>query len=171
MLDEHNPFAIKFRLAKERLDEHTKEEFIIKIVRAIEGDPVQYNMPTTNDLAMLLVGDFSLDTFKRDIIIETRNSELKRISSLHRTYMALQYPLLFSYGECGFPVSVAYNGLETKQRNSRSHMSMQDYYSYQFHYRLGQPNPFLCYGTLSNQAKVDVRACIDENRLMYVLNS
>ena len=99
MLDEHNPFAKEFRLARERLNEHTNEEFIIRIVGAREGDPVQYNMPTTDDLAMLVIGDFSLDTFKRDIIIETRNSELRRISSLHPAYMALQYPLLFPYGE------------------------------------------------------------------------
>jgi hypothetical protein len=43
---------------------------------------------------MLVVGDFSLDTFKHDIVIETRNKELKRISELHPAYMALQYPLL-----------------------------------------------------------------------------
>jgi hypothetical protein len=40
---------------------------------------VQYNLPTTDDLVMLVVGDFSLDTFKPDIVIETRNKELKRI--------------------------------------------------------------------------------------------
>ncbi|AQK51390.1 Retrotransposon-like protein [Zea mays] len=171
MLDEHNPFAKKFRLARERLNEHTNEEFIIRIVGAREGDPVQYNMPTTDDLAMLVIGDFSLDTFKRDIIIETRNSELRRISSLHPAYMALQYPLLFPYGERGFQVGVLYSGLETRETNSRTHMTMQDYYCYQFHYKFGQPNPFLSYGTLSNQAKVDARACIDENRLTYILHN
>ncbi|PWZ36818.1 hypothetical protein Zm00014a_015145 [Zea mays] len=154
MLDEHNPFAKKFRLARERLNEHTNEEFIIRIVGAREGDPVQYNMPTTDDLAMLVIGDFSLDTFKRDIIIETRNSELRRISSLHPAYMALQYPLLFPYGERGFQVGVLYSGIETRETNSRTHMTMQDYYCYQFHYKSGQPNPFLSYGTLSNQAKI-----------------
>jgi hypothetical protein len=171
MLDEHNPFAKKFRLARERLNEHTNEEFIIRIVGAREGDPVQYNMPTTDDLAMLVIGDFSLDTFKRDIIIETRNSELRRISSLHPAYMALQYPLLFPYGERGFQVGVLYSGLEARETNSRTHMTMQDYYCYQFHYKSGQPNPFLSYGTLSNQAKVDARACIDENRLAYILHN
>jgi hypothetical protein len=171
MLDEHNPFAKKFRLARERLNEHTNEEFIIRIVGAREGDPVQYNMPTTDDLAMLVIGDFSLDTFKRDIIIETRNSELRRISSLHPAYMALQYPLLFPYGERGFQVGVLYSGIETRETNSRTHMTMQDYYCYQFHYKSGQPNPFLSYGTLSNQAKVDARACIDENRLTYILHN
>jgi hypothetical protein len=67
-------------------------------VGAREGDPVQYNLPTTDDLAMLVVGDSSLDTFKLDIIIETKNKELKRISELHPAYLALQYPLL-----TGFP--------------------------------------------------------------------
>jgi hypothetical protein len=40
-------------------------------------------------LAMLIVGDFSLDTFKRDIIIEIKNKELEQISSLHPAYMLL----------------------------------------------------------------------------------
>ncbi|PWZ45600.1 hypothetical protein Zm00014a_017675 [Zea mays] len=171
MLDEHNPFAKKFRLARKRLNEHTNEEFIIRIIGAREGDPVQYNMPTTDDLAMLVIGDFSLDTFKRDIIIETRNSELRRISSLHPAYMALQYPLLFPYGERGFQVGVAYSDTRVRGTHSRAHITMQEYYCYQFHYKVGQPNPFLSYGTLSNQAKVDARACIDENRLMYILNN
>jgi hypothetical protein len=64
MLDTHNPFAKKFRIAKERLTEHADEEFIIRIIGAKEGDHVQYAMPTTDDLAMLVIGDFSLETFR-----------------------------------------------------------------------------------------------------------
>jgi hypothetical protein len=99
MLDSHNPFAKKFRIARERLEDHPKEEFIIRLIGARDGDPIQYNLPMTDGLAMIIVGDFSLETFKRDIVIETRNKKLKRISSLHPAYMALQYPLLFPYGE------------------------------------------------------------------------
>jgi hypothetical protein len=50
-------------------------------------------------------------------------------------------------------------------------MTMQDYYRYMFHYRKDQPNPYLCYGALSSQIKVDARACIDENRLFYILQN
>jgi hypothetical protein len=50
-------------------------------------------------------------------------------------------------------------------------MTMQEYYCYQLHYRRNQPNPFLCYGLLSSQAKVNARACIDENRLWYVIQN
>ena len=48
----------------------------MRIIGAKEGDPVQC-LPTTDQLAMLVVGDFSLDTFKRDIIIQTRSGELQ----------------------------------------------------------------------------------------------
>ena len=40
MLDTHNP------LARDRLAENGDEEFIIRIIGASEGDPVQYNLPT-----------------------------------------------------------------------------------------------------------------------------
>jgi hypothetical protein len=123
MLDQHNPFVKKFRIARERLKDYPEEEFIIRIIGAKEGDPVQYNLPTTDDLAMLIIGDFSLDTFKRDIIIETRNKELKRISALHPAYMALQYPLLFPYGERGFQLGILYNGVVNTGEKKRVHKS------------------------------------------------
>jgi hypothetical protein len=77
MLDENNPFVKKIRMARDRLRDHGIEEFIIRIVIAKEGDSVQYNLPTNDELAMLVLGDFSLKTFKCDIIIETHNNELK----------------------------------------------------------------------------------------------
>jgi hypothetical protein len=173
MFDRYNPFVKKFRTASERLQDHPDKEFIIRIVGAKEGDPVQYSLPTTDDLAMLVVGDFTLETFKHDIIIETRNRELKRISALHPAYMALQYPLVFPFGERGFPVGILYNGMVNRngEERKRVHVTMQDYYCYQFHHKPDQPNPFLSYGLLSSQAKVDARACIDENRLCYILNN
>jgi hypothetical protein len=73
MLDQCNPFVKKIKTASERLQDHPDEEFIIRIVDAKEGGHVQYNLPTTDDLAMLVVGDFTLETFQRDIIIETTN--------------------------------------------------------------------------------------------------
>jgi hypothetical protein len=122
MLDLHNPFSKKFRMARDRLAECKDENFIIRIVGAKEGNPVQCSLPTTDQLAMLIVGDFSLDTFKRDIIIETQNQELKRISALHPTFMPLQYPLLFPYGERGFQVGVLYNGVNpTEKKNSHTY--------------------------------------------------
>jgi hypothetical protein len=93
------------------------------------------------------------------------------ISSPHPAYMALQYLLLFPYGERGFQIGVLYSGIYQAEPNTRSRMIMQDYFCYQFHYRKHQPNPFLCYGLLSSQAKVDARASIDEGRLQFILQN
>lgn len=83
--------------------------------------------------------------------------------------------MLFPFGERGFQVGVLYNGVTATGRNARVKMTvkmtMQDYYRYCFHYRKNQSSPFLSYGALSSQAKVDARACIDENRLWYVLKN
>ena len=171
MLDNHNPFVRKFRLARDKLREHGNKEFIIRIIGAREGDPVQYNLPTTDQLAMLIVGDFTLDTFKRDIVIETHSGQLHQISALHPAFMALQYPLLFPYGERGFQIGIPYNDTNPVQGTARAKVTMQDYYRYMFHYKKNQPNPYLCYGSLSSQAKVDARACIDEMRLWFVLSN
>jgi len=170
MVDQHNPFAKQFRIARDKLRDHGNEEFVIRIIGAREGDPVQYSLPTTDHLAMLIVGDFSMDTYQRDIIIETRSGELKQISALHPAFMALQYPLLFPFGERGFQVGVLYKGVQRRDGSSHTKMTMQDYFRYMLHYKEDQPNPYLCYGALSSQIKVDARACIDENRLWYILD-
>jgi len=171
MLDDHNPLAKQFRLARDRLQGNSDEEFIIRIVGAREGDLVQYNLPVVDQLAMLVVGDFSLETFQRDIVIQARTGELQQISSLHPAYMSLQYPLLFPYGERGYQVGVLYSGVDVSGRNARVKLTMQDYFHYMFHYRKNQPNPYLCYGSLSAQAKVDARASVDESRLWYIIKN
>ena len=85
--------------------------------------------------------------------------------------MALQYPLLFPYGERGYQVGVVYSGVTASGKNARVKVTMQDYFRYAFHYRKEQANPFLRYGALSTQAKIDARACVDENRLWYIIQN
>ncbi|WVZ54142.1 hypothetical protein U9M48_004992, partial [Paspalum notatum var. saurae] len=136
-----------------RLADHGDENFVIRIVGAREGDPVQYNLPTTDQLAMLVVGDFTLDTFRRDIVIEARSGQLQRISALHPAYMALQYPLLFPYGERGFQVGVVYEDTVSASSNARSKMTPQDYYCCLFHYKPDQPNPYLFLHTVEFQKR------------------
>jgi len=63
MLDTHNSFAQQFRMARDKLADNDAEDFVIRIVGPKDGDPPQYSLPTTDQLAMLVVGDFSLDAF------------------------------------------------------------------------------------------------------------
>jgi hypothetical protein len=168
MLDHHNSFAQQFRMARDRLADGNTEEFVIQIVGPREGDPPQYDIPTTDQLAMLVVGDLGPEAFERDIIIQKQAGSLEQISSLHPAFMALQYPLLFPFAERGWQPGVMYTGVTQTTDNAHVKVTMQDYYCYMFHYRKDEPNPYLCYGALSSQAKVDARACVDENRLRYI---
>ena len=77
--------------------------------------------------------------------------------------------MLFPFGERGFQAGVLYAGTRPTQQNSYTKVTMQDYFCYMFHYRRNQPNPYLSYGALSSQAKVDAHACVDENRLWYIM--
>lgn len=101
MLDNCNPLVKQFRIARDRLADNGDEQFAIRIVGSDENGPVQYELPTADELAGLIVGDFSLENAKRDIIVQSIPGPL-HVSSLHPAYMALQYPLLFPYGERGF---------------------------------------------------------------------
>ncbi|CAE1140616.1 unnamed protein product [Acanthosepion pharaonis] len=61
----------------------------------------RYNAPASNEVSVIVSGD---QHNRRDIVIESCGSGLRRISETHRSYDALQYPLLFPYGEDGFPI-------------------------------------------------------------------
>jgi hypothetical protein len=166
MLNEHNPLVQEFRQARERLQGQTVEKVSIRLIAPTKGDGPQFSLPSTHELAALVVGDFSPEASCRDIVIHDHADQLQQISFLHPAFMSLQYPLLFPYAERGFQLDIPYRN---SGRRSRVTMTMQDYYCYLCHYRLGQPNPYLCCALLSSQAVVDARACIDENRLWYIL--
>ncbi|KAL4321432.1 hypothetical protein AHAS_Ahas14G0109900 [Arachis hypogaea] len=59
------------------------------------ADPRVYNEPTVSEIAGLIIGDFDGSDTARDIIVQWRNGDLKRIHETHTLYWPLQYPLLF----------------------------------------------------------------------------
>ncbi|KAG2481607.1 hypothetical protein PVAP13_J029060 [Panicum virgatum] len=149
----------KFRMARDRLEQHIDENFVIRIVGPQERDPAQYNLPSTEQLAMLIVGDFSADSFKRDIIIETKSGYLRRIYSLHPAYMALQYPLLFPFGERGFQVDGSEMGkltvLPASHTGGRRYM-VQNYHDGIAICRVfGPPDFFVTFTCNSNWPEID----------------
>ncbi|GKC60024.1 hypothetical protein Tco_1087622, partial [Tanacetum coccineum] len=48
-----------------------------------------------SEVAALITKDFGDGIPSRDIVVHNRDEGPQRISELHTTYMALQYPLLF----------------------------------------------------------------------------
>lgn len=104
---------------------------------------------------------------QRDIIIESHNNKLKRISELHRSYDALQYPLIFCYGEDGYSIDVLQRDPLTKQP-LRKTVSASQYYSWRLMFRDGEENYLLRYGALLSQFLVDMYAKIETEKLNYL---
>ena len=103
MLDQINPLVSQFRMAGEIfVNEHQQNKYKLRLIGTRERDGRDYNLPTANEVAALIVGDFDSSTNQRDIILHFKEGGLKRISELHPLYLALQYPLLFPYAEDGY---------------------------------------------------------------------
>lgn len=82
MLD-NNPLVKIFRHARDLLEQHNGVDISIQIIGASKGDRIEYEMPHSDELAILIVGDVSLEQYKRDIIVSTKQRGLQRISIFH----------------------------------------------------------------------------------------
>ncbi|KAI9072615.1 hypothetical protein K1719_045411 [Acacia pycnantha] len=106
-LDKHNCVVKHYRNAAEIIKANVISDVTISLIRSsnVTGQSKQYNMPTTSELAALIVGDFDNSYTKRDIIVKRQSGSLQRIDELHMAYLPLQYPLLFPYGDNGYDSS------------------------------------------------------------------
>ncbi|XP_019160467.1 PREDICTED: uncharacterized protein LOC109157040 [Ipomoea nil] len=101
-LDEHNVLVKSFRMAKSFIESNPQTHIRMRLIGKRTKDARTYALPTTSEVAALIVGDIDPYMGQRDIIVESRSGVLKRISELNPAYLPLQYPILFPYGEDGF---------------------------------------------------------------------
>ena len=96
MLDINNPLVQKYRHAGLKLASG-EANVKIRVLGRRPHDGRQYDLPTSNEIAALIVGDFASMPDERDIIVHKNSGKLKTISELHVSFLPLQYPLLFPY--------------------------------------------------------------------------
>jgi hypothetical protein len=116
MLDSHNPIVRLFRSARERLLNHSTNHYTIRIFGDVDAYGDVFSFSVASEVVGLVVGDIEDNDVGRDIIIEDRASNLQQIHERHRKFMAMQYPLLFPYGEDDFHDSIMYQ--ETQSSTS-----------------------------------------------------
>lgn len=127
----------------------------------------RFNEPTTNEVALVIVGQ----QFKnRDIVIRSHADKLQHISELHRSYDALQYPLMFCRGEDGYCINLPLRDPYTKQPLLKKTISAACFYAYRIMLRQGEPNHIVRYRSLFSQYLVDMYAKIETERLNYIRN-
>lgn len=102
MLDVVNPFAKAFRMENQMFRDNNQEKLQLRLIKKRNHDGRTYNLPTTSEVAALVVGDIDINVGNRDIIVQQQNGLLQRISELHPSYLPMHYPLIFTFGEDGY---------------------------------------------------------------------
>ncbi|KAF8397618.1 hypothetical protein HHK36_016538 [Tetracentron sinense] len=163
MLDNINPYVRVFRMARDALAKDEALNFHIRIIE--RRDEQQYNRPTSSEVAALILGDGTEDAEYRDIIVCTTEGYLKRINEMHPSYMPLQYPLLFPYGEDGWRKNIP---ITVSPSHSRKTVSIREFYAFRLQFRSTEGTTLLQGGRLFQQFVVDCYAAIEQERLNWV---
>ena len=80
--------------------------------------------------------------------------------------MALQYPLLFPYGEDGFRLGILYSNVDGIRYDTTNSVTMREYYAYRLQEREHEGHTLVYGGRLFQQFDVDAYTCIEEIQLM-----
>ncbi|PWA48933.1 helitron helicase-like domain-containing protein [Artemisia annua] len=95
----------------------------------------EYQLPTSGTLGAIVIQPDPNSQTDYDIIIEYKDKQPKRINKLNSSYMSLQFPLLFVYGQPGYNTKLTLKSVDSNKK--RNKLSMNMYYKYQLHERFG----------------------------------
>nr|XP_023920302.1 uncharacterized protein LOC112031817 isoform X2 [Quercus suber]XP_023920309.1 uncharacterized protein LOC112031817 isoform X2 [Quercus suber]XP_023920315.1 uncharacterized protein LOC112031817 isoform X2 [Quercus suber]XP_023920320.1 uncharacterized protein LOC112031817 isoform X2 [Quercus suber] len=168
MLDENNALVKVFRMARDRYTECNTADIRLRLINCRTNRSSQYNLPTASEVAGLIVNDFDPNNGYRDIIVEDRDHGLRCISEIHPAFMAMQYPLLFPYGEDGFSLGIPKRLRGSMEESKNSTVTMREYYAFRIQQRLSEGNTLISGGRLFLQFVVDAYCCIEGIRLRWI---
>ncbi|KAF7835310.1 uncharacterized protein G2W53_010169 [Senna tora] len=167
MLDDFNPLVMQYRSVKESVNSRHVENLRLKLIGKRISDARTYNLPTTSEVAALIVRDLDMETDKRDIIVEIRSGLLQRIDELHPLYLPMQYPLLFPYAEDGYREETLYLNGSTSDDRKQKHLTLLQYFAYKLQERRREFNMILKGGKLTQQFTVDAFTTIEPQRTKF----
>ncbi|GJU86597.1 DNA helicase PIF1, ATP-dependent [Tanacetum coccineum] len=170
MLDQNSAIAKAFRMARDWCHSHTSINVELRLLSERTSSK-KYNIPTVAEVAALIINDFGDGEPTRDIVVNKKDIEPKRILELHPSCMALQYPLLFPYGKDGYHDNILYHTNTGKRKTTRDNVTMKEYYAYIIQYKKDQGTTLLRGGRLFQQYLVDAYTAIEEQRLSWTRNN
>nr|GFA75634.1 hypothetical protein [Tanacetum cinerariifolium] len=128
----------------------------------------QYNLPTTSEVAALIVKEFDSTEHKRDIFLHCQDGDFKRISELHPSYLALHYPLFSPYGEDNYRSDIFHEGItDYDEKNKGTRVTMKQNFAYRIQERKNEFFMMLNERRLFQQFIVDAYTMIESKRLTF----
>ena len=167
LLNDHHRYVAIYKQAHEILSEYPDaDDASIRLRVDPSRDRRRYNLPTADEVAIIIPGDGEQATDGRDIILRNHQNSLKRVSDGHSAYDCLRYVLLFPHGEHGWYFDI--QSLSSNENSNSHRVSQSRYYAYRLHSRPNEFSTILHGGRLFQEFLVDKFASIDQNRLQYL---
>ncbi|XP_028804724.1 uncharacterized protein LOC114759678 [Neltuma alba] len=166
-LDEHNNLVKKYRHAYEILKRDKHADVKICLIRQSDSAKC-YNLPASSEIAALVVGDFDRTYHKRDIIVGKKDGRLKRIDELHKSYLPLQYPLLFYFGNNGYDSEMKHAEHTLQKTKKKKTLSIREYLAYRLMERRTEESVILYARRLLQQFIVDGYTMVEADRLKFL---
>ncbi|XP_054290927.1 uncharacterized protein LOC129005912 [Macrosteles quadrilineatus] len=161
---EHNSLVRDFKSALE----NAREDDFKVIIRAdkapLHEHARRFNAQMAPEVGAVIVGT---EITRRDIVISMRDETKQRVSETHRSYDALQYPIMFPRGEDGYNLEL-YQTNPTTGAATTKKVSCKAFYAYRIMIRDQQTNHILMCRQLFQQFIVDMYAKVESERLNYI---
>lgn len=175
-----NPYSKVFQHAFEILSNYPEAEDYTINLRVMPGQDVglntrRYNLPSVDEVAVLVPGDGTQVVESRDIVLRLRPNEaegtycgaLQRVSDGHAAYSPLHYVLLFPLGEPGWHWELR---LHQPDSDKPKRLSQTRYAAFRLQVRPPDKefSTILHARRLSHCYIVDLWASADQNRLNFL---
>nr|KAJ0214502.1 hypothetical protein LSAT_V11C400174020 [Lactuca sativa] len=168
MLDSNNVLVQTYRMVRDCFHDNPHIDLKLRLIGKRIQDGRTYNLPSASEVAALIVGDIDDSFQNRDIIVQNSSGSLQRISELHPSYLPLQYPLLFPYGDDGYRVDILHRGLTSSTNSKRPNCTMREFFAYRIQDRINSFSLILNSRRLFQQFLVDAYTMIESERLFFV---
>jgi len=172
MLQAASPFIQLNLTARERFAQLSEQEPNLRIILdprlslVVEtgADMRRENLPTANEVAMILPEEYGKGGFRDIVLAERINGEIPNcgfsiIYPNHASYLPLHYVLLFPYGEPGWHWARTLVNEDGNHQNLR--MSQRTFFRFRLHTRTDEPATLMRSQRLFQQFVVDAWAACD----------
>ncbi|WJX30708.1 hypothetical protein P8452_19214 [Trifolium repens] len=163
-----NPLAKAYRKVKDAIQSGNECKLSLRLYRNREKDSRMHNIPTADEVAGLIVGDFDDSDIGRDVIINERQFGLTRIHETHVLFLPLQYPLLFPRGENGWEPDIPRHVDDGNTKKKRERVTIREFIAFRLQQRKTEYGNLLCSKRLFQQFVVDCYTMLEAQRLSFI---
>jgi hypothetical protein len=169
MIDHCNPLAKGFRKVRDAFESGQCANLSLRLYRNRYKDSRMHNIPTVDEVAGLIVGDFDDSDIGRDIIVNDKRFGLTRIHETHVLFMPLQYPLIFPWGENGWEPDIPHRKTkEPKAGEKEERVTIREFMAFRFQERNNEFGNIVYSKRLFQQFVVDCYTMIEAQRLSFI---